>query len=112
MTGDKLIQVKHLKKYYNSNGKINEGWVCLSSEFVPVGQCDSEVPLPDMINNPTVVKEKLIPQALLERGKSYYSDIYARFYGHIAKRLKKELPGKKLVPGTGIEPVLPKGSRF
>ena len=89
--------VESLKKYYNSNGKINEGWVCLSPEFVPVGQCDSEVPLPDMINNPTVVKERLIPKALLERGKSYYSDIYARFYGHIAKRLKKELPGKKLV---------------
>ena len=89
--------VDSLKKYYNSNGKVNDGWVCLSSEFVPIGQCDSEVPLPDMINHPTVVKEKLIQEEHLKRGKSYYSDIYARFYGHIAKRMKKELPGKKLI---------------
>lgn len=91
------LLVESLKKYYASNGKINDGWVHLSSEFIPFGQCDTEVPLPDMINHPAVIREKLITKAILARGKFYYSDIYGRFYQYFGNRVKKELPGKKIV---------------
>lgn len=90
------LLVESLKKYYTSNGKVNDGWVMLSNSYIPFGQCDSEVPLPDMINNPTVVKEKLITEENIKRGFSY-SDIYARFYQYFGNRVKKELPGKKIV---------------
>lgn len=90
------LLVDSLKKYYASNGKENDGWECVNSMYIPFGQCDSEVPLPDMINHPVVKKENLITQENIRRGSSY-SDIYGRFYQYLGNRLKKELPGKKLV---------------
>ncbi len=90
------LLVDSLKKYYASNGKENDGWECVNNTYIPFGQCDSEVPLPDMISNPVVKKENLITQENIRRGSSY-SDIYGRFYQYLGNRLKKELPGKKLV---------------
>lgn len=90
------LLVDSLKKYYASNGKENDGWSNVNNTYIPFGQCDSEVPLPDMINNPVVKKENLITQENIRRGFSY-SDIYGRFYQYLGNRLKKELPGKKLV---------------
>ena len=90
------LLVESLKKFYASGGKQNDGWSSLSSSYIPFGQCDSEVPLPDMIEHPVVKKEKLITEENIKRGFSY-SDIYGRFYQYLGNRLKKELPGKKLV---------------
>lgn len=85
------LLVDSLKKYYASNGKENDGWSNVNNTYIPFGQCDSEVPLPDMINNPVVKKENLITQENIRRGFSY-SDIYGRFYQYLGNRLKRNFP--------------------
>ena len=90
------LLIESLKKYYSSNGKINDGWCALSDLYIPIGQCDSEVPLFDMINNPIVKKNKLITAKDI-KSDSPYSNIYARFYQYLGNRLNKEFPGKKII---------------
>ncbi len=90
------LLVESLKKYYASGGRENDGWEQLNRFYIPFGQCDSDVPLPDMINNPTVVREKLITEENIKRG-DVYSDIYGRFYQYLGERMKKEFPDKKLI---------------
>ncbi len=90
------LLVDSLKKYYAGKGKENDGWVMLSNSFIPFGQCDSGVPLPDMIDKPVIRELNLISEANL-KSKSTYSDIYGRFYQYFAGRLKQEFPDKKLI---------------
>jgi len=90
------LLVESLQKYYDSKGKKNDGWTMLSNSFIPFGQCDSGVPLPDMLTNPTVKELNLIREENISSG-SAYSDIYGRFYHYFAGRLKTEFPGKKLL---------------
>lgn len=85
------LLVESLKKYYATDGKENDGWAALSEEYISFGQCDSEVPLRDMTNNPAVMK-----YGLLANGNTEYNNIYARFYQYLAERIKEEFPGKKL----------------
>lgn len=90
------LLVESLHKYYDSQGKVNDGWTMLSNSFIPFGQCDSGVPLPDMLTHPTVRELDLITPACLA-GKSPYSNLYGRFYNYFGNRLKQEFPGKKLL---------------
>lgn len=90
------LLLESLHKFYVSKGKENDGWGMLTNHFIPFGQCDSGVPLPDMIDKPVVRELNLISEANLN-SKSVYSDIYGRFYQYFAGRLKTEFPGKKLI---------------
>ena len=86
--------IASLKEFEKSNGKAKTGY-SMNPEFINFGQCDSEIPLPDMINNPTVKKLNLITPENIKRGDSY-SDIYGRFYQYYANRIKQEFPGRFL----------------
>lgn len=86
------IIIDAMKKYYASNGKDNNIWnYPPNNMYINFGQCDGEVPLGDMLRNPTVKKLNLITQANIERG-SAFSEIYGRFLQYFANRVKQEFP--------------------
>ena len=86
--------IESLKEFEKTGGKAKTGYG-MNKDFICFGQCDSEIPLPDMINNPTVKQLNLITEENIKRGDSY-SDIYGRFYQYYANRIKKEFPGRFL----------------
>jgi hypothetical protein len=91
------LMVEALKEYYASEGKVKCGWgYSPNNTYINFGNCDTGLPLPDVRNHPIVKKYNLITEEHIKRG-SYLSDVYGRFYQYLGNRLKKELPGKKLV---------------
>lgn len=101
------LLVESLKKFYASDGKIDEGGFlhqACNSTYVSFGMCDTLMHDVDVINHPTVKKLGLMTPANSTRkytggasgGKAGMANIYARFHQYLAKRIKKELPGKKL----------------
>lgn len=90
--------IDSLKRFYESDGKDNQGWAYNNGYYIAFGQCDNELQLHEMQNNPVVKQEGLIGKANLEHGEgAYYSDIYGRFYRYLAERIRKEFPDKKLI---------------
>lgn len=90
------LLIDAMKKYYASNGKDFRIWGdCPSDKYVVFGQCDGEVSLTDMIQNPTVRKLNLITPENVKRG-SAMSDVYGRFLQYYANRVKKEFPGVRV----------------
>ncbi len=59
-------------------------------QYLAFGQCDADVPLPDMLSNPTVRTLGLLGN------NNGYSEIHSRFVIYLAKRIQKEFPGAKL----------------
>ncbi len=93
---DNLID--SLKRFYATGGKDQQGWAYNNGYYIVFGQCDNELQLPEMRNNPTVRRENLITQENISHGEgAYFSDVYGRFYRYFAERVKKEFPDKKLI---------------
>lgn len=88
--------IEAMKKYYASEGREYNIWAYPPNDkFINFGQCDGEVPLADMLRNPTVQKLHLITKENIERG-SPLSDVYGRFLQYLGNRMKEEFPGLKL----------------
>ena len=92
------ILIHSAKKYYASKGKINEsGFAGCSNSFFSFGMCDTYLPDTEVIHHPTVKKLDLMTPKDIARGRNAsMANIYARFHQYLAKRMLKELPGKKL----------------
>ena len=92
------ILVDSLKRYYSSNGKINEGgYSGCNLTNITFGQCDTLMPNPEVYNDPTVRKLKLMTEEDLKRGENAgMANIYARFHQYLANRINQEMPGRKL----------------
>ena len=89
-----------MKKFYDSNGKIDEGAYqnhgC-NLTYASFGMCDTLMPDTDVIHHPVVKKLQLMTPADLARGeRAGMANIYARFHQYLAGRFQKELPGIKL----------------
>lgn len=85
------------KRFYATGGAVRQG-LRANGYYVSFGQCDVFCSLSSLWNNETVQREELISADNLLLGPyGYFSDIYARFYLHLATRLKAELPDKKLI---------------
>lgn len=86
------ILIDAMEKFYNSKGKEKRIWGATPTlNQVVFGQCDGEVSLGDMINNPTVKKLNLITPAHLKRG-SAMSDVYGRFLQYYGNKVKEKFP--------------------
>lgn len=86
------------KKFFATQGKWQAPWTWdrPNRDYVSFGQADSSVPLPDMLNNPTVKKYGLITPEHCRHVAGQYSDIYVRFWKYLGEKLKKELPNVRL----------------
>ena len=92
------LLIESAKKYYKSNGKINEaGFTGCNNSFFSFGMCDTLLPETEVIHHPTVKKLGLMTQKDIARGNNAgMANIYARFHQYLANRLQKEFPGVKL----------------
>ena len=101
------LLIDSLKKYYATNGKVDEGAYrtqCCNNTYISFGMCDTLMYDNEVINHPTVEKYNLMTEKDVRRrltgsgsgGNPGMANIYARFHQHLAKRIKKEFPGKKL----------------
>lgn len=94
---DLLIQ--DWKDFFASKGKIDRGdyrSYC-NDEFVSFGCCDTKMPLMDVISHPTVKELGLITKADIDRHPdAAMRNVYGRFYNYLGKRVRDELPGKRL----------------
>lgn len=90
--------VDSLKRYYSSNGKINEGgYANCNLTNISFGMCDTLMPDIEVYNDPTVRKLKLMTEQDMKRGaNSGMANIYARFHQYLANRINQEWPGRKL----------------
>ena len=89
--------VESLKRFYASGGKDEQGWRCVSGYRIPIGQCDTERPLPEMQELPVVKKLGLITEENLKLGQTgWYADIYGRFNQYISRRIKEEFPEQRV----------------
>lgn len=79
-------------------GRRKQGFAFNDDRTVVFGQCDSFRTLEEMRENPVVQKEGLITDANVELGPyGYFSDIYGRFYQHLAKRVNERLPERRII---------------
>lgn len=84
-------------RFYATGGTDGQG-LRANGYYVSFGQCDVFCRLSTLWNDETVRREDLITADNLSLGPyGYFSDVYARFYLHLAARLKAELPDKKLI---------------
>ena len=99
------LLINSVKKYYQSNGKIDEGGYqhACNSTYFSFGICDTLLPDSEVINHPIVKKLGLVTEKDLKRyagGDSQKSaamaNIYGRLHQYLAKKLQQELPGKSL----------------
>ena len=93
------------KKYYASNGKIDEGGYSdqgCNLTYFSFGVCDTLLPDTEVENHPIVKKLNLMgnKKGQIGTGNTARSrgmaNIYARFHQYLANKMKKELPGIKL----------------
>ena len=91
------LLVEDWKEYFASGGKVDRGGFCpfVNNEYITFGQCDYLLPLKDYVNHPVVRKFGLVNEADIARGAPM-ADANARFFQYLARRVEKELPGKKL----------------
>ena len=93
---DKLVE--SFKEFYAAEKPDRASLPYLNRHYVNFGQCDGGVGLADAMHVDVVKREGLITQENIALGyRGFLSDVYGRFYQYVAERLKKELPGKKLV---------------
>ena len=79
-------------------GRSRQGFAFSDANSVVFGQCDSFRTLEEMRANPVVEREGLITDTNVALGPcGYFSDIYGRFYQHLAARLNARLPGRRLI---------------
>ena len=92
------LLIDSLKRYYDSNGKINEGgYACTNLTNISFGMCDTLMPDAEVFNDPIVRKLNLMTVNDMKRGaNSGMANIYARFHQYLAKRIQQEWPGRKL----------------
>ena len=95
------LLVEDWKHYYASGRKPSEdrggfgGQV--NDTFVSFGVCDTYLPLGEVISHPLVRELNLVTEKDLARDRdAAMANIYARFYQYLARKVEKELPGKKL----------------
>ena len=62
--------VESLKRFYASDGKDEQGWRCVSGYRIPIGQCDTERPLPEMQELDAVRRLGLITEENLKLGQT------------------------------------------
>ena len=91
------LLVEDWKAYFASDGKSDP---CgfhpyVNNEYITFGQCDYMLALKDYVNHPVVRELGLVNAADIARGAPM-ADANARFFQHLAQRIEKELPGKKL----------------
>lgn len=85
------------KKFYDSDGKINEGGYGCNQTYISFGICDTLMVNPEVVNHPVVRELGLMTEKDMARGANAgMANIYARFHQYLAKRIEKEFPGKKL----------------
>ena len=90
--------VEGLARDDTPEGLRRQGFAFSDAESVVFGQCDSFRTLEEMRANPVVAREGLITDANVALGPyGYFSDIYGRFYQHLAARLNARLPGRRLI---------------
>lgn len=92
------LLIDSLKRYYDSNGKINEGgYACCNLTNISFGMCDTLMPDQEVFNDPVVRKLNLMTQQDIKRGPNAgMANIYARFHQYLANRINQEWPGRKL----------------
>ena len=90
--------VEGLARDDTPEGHRRQGFAFSDADSVVFGQCDSFRTLEEMRANPVVEREGLITDANVALGPyGYFSDIYGRFYQHLAARLNARLPGRRLI---------------
>ena len=99
------LLISSAKKFYQSNGKIDEGGYihACNSTYFSFGICDTLLPDSDLINHPIVQKLGLMTEKDLKRytdikgaRSAAMANVYGRLHQYIAKKLQKEIPGTKL----------------
>ena len=100
------LLLESAKKYYKSNGKIDEGGFGVqgcNTTYFSFGVCDTLLPDTDVENHPVVRRLNLMNSQSLGDVKGSFAsrsngmaNIYARFHQYLAQKMKKELPGTKL----------------
>ena len=90
--------VEGLARDDTPEGHRRQGFATSDALTVLFGQCDSFRTLEEMRANPVVRREGLITDANVALGPyGYFSDVYGRFYQHLAARLNARLPGRRLI---------------
>ena len=90
------LLIHSLKKYFDSKGKINDGWNWANNTYVTFGLTDHRINVADIEIDPVVRKLNLITDADKKRGAPL-ANVYGRFIQYMDRQMQKELPGKKLV---------------
>ena len=88
------------KAFYSSGGKTDAGGFkeSFSDAWANFGVCDTYLPVHDMANDQRVKEMGLVSERDLARGgDGALANVYARFYQYLAKRMEKEMPGRRLM---------------
>ena len=88
------------KAFYSSGGKTDAGGFkeAFSADWASFGVCDTYLPVLDMANDATVRKLGPVTERDLARGgDGALANVYGRFYQHLARRMEKEMPGRRLM---------------
>ncbi len=93
------LLVDAYKRFYESKGKDDRGdlkYWC-SNRGMSFGVCDTFIQNADITEDETVKKLNLITQKDIDRDPdAAMANVYGRFYQYLGRRIKEELPGKKL----------------
>ena len=90
--------VEGLARDDTPEGHGRQGFAFCDTQTVVFAQCDSFRTLKEMRANPIVAREELITDANVALGPyGYFSDVYGRFYQHLAACLNARLPGRRLI---------------
>ena len=95
------LLVEDWKHYYASGRKpeADRGGFGgqVNDTFVSFGVCDTYLPIGEVVSHPVVRELGLVTQKDLARDKdAAMANVYARFYQYLARKVEKELPGKRL----------------
>lgn len=85
-----MLVAEYKKFLHGEKSVFEDGDIVPSREYLPFGQCDSDVRTEDMRADPTVQKLGLLDH---DNG---FGEIYGRFTILLAERLKKECPDSRL----------------
>ena len=96
------LLVEDWKHYYASGRKpeADRGGFGgqVNDTFVSFGVCDTYLPIGEVVSHPVVKELGLVTEKDLARDKdAAMANVYARFYQYLARKVEKELPGKRLL---------------
>ena len=94
------ILVDDWKAFYSSGGKDDAGGFreSFSDAWASFGVCDTYLPLSEMVGNGVVRELGLISEKDIARGgDAAFANVYARFYQYLARRMEREMPGRRLM---------------